>query len=204
MARVEILIEEPSMEQVLRVILPKILPDYWVLDKNYFIRPHEGKSDLQKSIPKKVKVFSRYQELTGIVVVQDQDSHDCKILKSQLLELCSSNGDCPVLVRIVCRELETWYLGNMQAIQSAYPQFPIKKYQNKAKFREPDKLNAADELKKILPEFQKISSARAIAPYLIVNQANNKSLSFHNFIKGITNFFEQLQKQSNYFNDILC
>jgi hypothetical protein len=43
--RVEILTEESSMAEVLKVILPKILPDQWILNQNYFIRPHEGKSD---------------------------------------------------------------------------------------------------------------------------------------------------------------
>lgn len=55
--RIEILVEEPSMEAVLKELLPKILPAPWELGVNCFIRSHEGKSDLKKSIPKKMKVF---------------------------------------------------------------------------------------------------------------------------------------------------
>ena len=58
---VEILTEEPSMENFLRGTLPHILPLGYVLDQNCFIRPHEGKSHLKKSIPRKVKAFVNYQ-----------------------------------------------------------------------------------------------------------------------------------------------
>ena len=55
---VEFLLEEPSMVNCLEQILPKILPEGFVLNENCFLRPHNGKSDLLKSIPRKVRVFS--------------------------------------------------------------------------------------------------------------------------------------------------
>ena len=85
MARIEILVEEPSMAEVLRIILPKVAPPEWILDQNYFIRKHQGKSDLKKSIPSKITAFSHFHEKVGVVIVQDQDSNDCKILKQSLL-----------------------------------------------------------------------------------------------------------------------
>lgn len=196
MARIEILTEEPSIRDVLEVILPKILSEKWVLEQNYFIRPHNGKSDLQKSIPRKVKVFSSYHEPAGVVIVHDQDSHDCKELKIKILELCKSETSaeniCPLLIRIACRELEAWYLGDMKAIQEAYPKFKAEQYAHKSKFRNPDNLNnTAEELEKILSEFQKGASARAIAPYLDTNPENNKSESYGQFIKGILAFFQK-------------
>ena len=51
MARIEILVEEPSMKEFLNILLPKILDNDWILNENYFIRSFEGKSDLQKNIP---------------------------------------------------------------------------------------------------------------------------------------------------------
>ncbi|NJN77574.1 MAG: hypothetical protein HC803_03985 [Saprospiraceae bacterium] len=54
---VEILVEELSMKNVLDIILHQILPEGYVLGVNCFIRPHQGKSDLQKSIPIKVNAF---------------------------------------------------------------------------------------------------------------------------------------------------
>ncbi len=190
MARVEILTEEVSMEETLKVLLPRLLPAKWVLGQNYFIRPHEGKSDLQKSIPRKMKVFSNYHERAGLIIVHDQDSNDCKVLKNKLRSICEQNGTCKVLIRIACQELEAWYLGDMDAIKQAYPNFAIEKHKNKAKFRNPDKLNAYDELQKILPEFQKIASAREISKKISISESTNKSTSFNQFISGVYRFFE--------------
>ncbi len=194
MARIEILTEEQSMCDVLEIILPKILPKKWVLQQNYFIRPHKGKSDLQKSIPRKIKVFSTYHEPAGVVIVHDQDSYDCSELKNKLLTLCKITIEepCPILIRIACRELESWYLGDMKAIQSAYPKFKVENYTKKSKFRNPDNLNnATEEIEKILPDFQKGASARAIAPHLDTNIENNQSESYRQFIKGIIAFFQK-------------
>ena len=189
MARIEILVEEKSMKELLSVLLPTILPNNWILDENYFIRSFEGKSDLQKNIPSKVKVLSNWNhEPTGVVVLQDQDSADCRVLKSKLLKLCNDSGNCPNLIRIVCKELEAWYIGDFKAIQLAYPKFKGDLYKNRAKYRNPDLCNASYELRKILPEFQKVSSAKKIAPFLNIN--NNRSESFNQTISGILKFFE--------------
>ena len=64
MDRLEFLVEERSMAEVLKVLLPRILPASWVLDENYFIRPHEGKSDLKRSIPKKLKGFAQHKAVS--------------------------------------------------------------------------------------------------------------------------------------------
>jgi len=189
MKRVEILVEEQSISEVLSIILPKILSNKWILGENYFIRPHEGKSDLKKSIPKKIKTFSNFHEKVGVIIIQDQDLNDCRKLKSDLQKLCDANGNCRKLIRIVCRELESWYLGDMNAIFKAYPKLRVDIHKNKQKFKKPDDLDRpASEIIRILPEFQKISSAKAIAPHLSVND-ENKSTSFIATISGIKKFF---------------
>jgi hypothetical protein len=83
----------------------------------------------------------------------------------------------------------------MTAIEQAYPKFKAAQYKKKSKFREPDLLNnAAQELSKILPEFQKISTAKAISPYLDTSENNNRSESFRQFISGIIRFFDEFDK----------
>jgi hypothetical protein len=42
MIRLEFLLEERSMENVLKIILPKILPSGYRLNENYFLHPHSG------------------------------------------------------------------------------------------------------------------------------------------------------------------
>ena len=186
MGRVEILVEELSMEVCLRNLLPMFVPSHWVLDVNYFIRPHQGKSDLRKSIPAKMQVFSNWHEPISVIILHDQDSADCKILKQQIKLLCGSFSK-GLLIRIICKELESWYLGDLLAIEKAFPSFKSTSYISRAKFRNPDRLNAKDQLKEIFPDYREVSSSREISKFLDVN--NNRSESFNQFIKGIRKIF---------------
>jgi hypothetical protein len=187
MIRLEFLLEEPSMENVLKNILPIILPKNYQYNLNYFLRPHQGKSDLQKSIPNKMKRFSHFHEPVMLIILHDQDSNDCIRLKNELTELCKQHGQCPFFIRIVCRELESWYLGDMDAIEAAFPSFKAQHYKNKAKYRNPDLLNASDEISKLLPHFQKLDASMKISQHLKPEQ--NTSTSFKNFVSGIQKIF---------------
>jgi hypothetical protein len=184
--RVEFLLEEPSMASFLEIILPSVLPAHFIVGKNCFLRPHRGKSDLQKSIPNKIRAFSNFYEPAKVIIIHDQDSSDCKLLKDKLRDLCCKNGNCPVLIRIACRELEAWYLGDMAAIQSAYPGFKAGYYKSKAKFRNPDLCNPSEELSKLIPEFEKGTAAKTIPKYML--EPRNTSHSFKQLVKGIQSF----------------
>jgi hypothetical protein len=181
--RLEFLLEEKSMEAFLKNLLPKILPSKYKYNENYFLRPHSGKSDLLKSIPQKLKIS--YGVPTTFVILHDQDANDCKTLKSEILNICTANckNNNDFLIRIVCRELESWYLGDMQAIEKAFSNFKALNYKNKAKFRTPDNLNATDEISKLLPNFQKTKGAKLISQHIDIQ--NNKSESFKQFVKGL-------------------
>lgn len=187
MDRLEILVEEPSIAEVLKAILPKVLPAGWEVGVNCFIRPHEGKRDLQASIPRKIRVASRQGTASGFIIVQDQDTGDCRRLKAKLVKLCSDaqrEGFPPFKVRIVCHELESWYLGDMAAIEKVFPRFKAAKYKNKKRFRNPDEcVNPKDELKKMVGEYPQIATARELAMHMDIDA--NKSHSFHCFISAL-------------------
>jgi hypothetical protein len=183
MKRLEFLLEEQSMASFLRGFLPKILPEGYVYNTNYFLRPHQGKSDLLKSIPRKIK--TQYGEDTIVIILHDQDSNNCVALKQEIDAVCTKNcaESNQYLIRIVCRELESWYLGDLNAVEQAFPKFKAQQYQKKAKFRNPDLLNAAQELTKLLPEFQKNNGAKLISQHIDIE--NNKSISFQQFVSGL-------------------
>ncbi len=184
---VEFLLEEPSMVNFLEQVLPNILPEGIVLYENCFLRPHNGKSDLLKSIPRKIRAFSNIShEEYRVVIIHDQDSNDCKRLKHELTTLCFQNGDCPTLIRIACRELEAWYLGDMDAIQMVYPSFKAEQQRNKAKFRNPDICNPSEELKKLVPNFQKGFASKEISKHISIEK--NRSISFGHFVSGLNRF----------------
>lgn len=179
----EILTEEISMELFLRELLPKILPAGYKLDENCFIRPHEGKSHLLKSLTKKMKAYPRYPYPVKVLIVQDQDSNDCVELKKKLLDYCSLSPEIPSLVRIACKELENWYLGDLSAIEQVYPDSKATKFLEKAKFRNPDKLTGSQELKALSSTFTKMQAAREIPQKMDIK--SNKSPSFNQFVTGI-------------------
>lgn len=184
--QVEILIEEPSMKHFLEGILPSILPDDIILYSNCFIRVHEGKQHLQKEIPKKIKAYLHVRRLIKVIIIQDQDTSDCIELKRKLQRLIDESGSLPNLIRIACRELEAWYLGDMDAIEQVYPRFKADHFRSWAKFRDPDHLMASEELKRLIPEFQKGYASREIPKY--INLWGNSSRSFNHLISGFQKF----------------
>ena len=175
------LLEESSMKELLDILLPKILPEGVAFETI----PHSGKSDLKKSIPTKLKGWNEPD--VKFVIVHDQDSNDCMLLKQELLKLCE-DYDRDVLVRIPCHELEAWYFGDLQAVSKAFGK-DLVKLKNKRKYRTPDNLsNAKDEIKKLLPEYGQRDGARRIARHMRINE--NTSHSFHVFVDGIKRFCE--------------
>lgn len=177
------LLEELSMRIVLDKVLPKLIPD----DITYICITHQGKQDLAESIPKKIKAFNQISPSTEFVIVHDQDSHDCKKLKTELLKICQTAGKADVMIRIICHELESWFLGDLAAVEKAYNLKPdsLSRKQSQKKFRDPDRLNSAkEELRKLLSvPYYPGTHSKEIAPHLSLTQ--NKSRSFQVFCEGI-------------------
>jgi hypothetical protein len=182
--RLEILTEEASMQFFLEGLLPYILPEDYQLNVNCFVYPHQGKSDLQKRLPKRIRAYQSYPEEVLVMVVHDQDSNNCIQLKNELLDCFNiANNDIKYVVRIACRELENWYLGDLAAIEKLYPKSKASKYSEKAKSRNPDKLQGSEEMKRLSADFTKINCAMRIAHLMDIGK--NNSGSFNHFISGL-------------------
>lgn len=106
------LLEERSMKELLEVLLPRIIPETITFKCIH----HEGKQDLEKSIPRKLKAW----KTAGKFIIRDQDSGDCKEIKQQLKNLSNNSGRSDTLIRIVCHELESWFLGDLAAVEKAF------------------------------------------------------------------------------------
>lgn len=171
-------LEEPSAREMLSGLLPKILP------KSIFPRfvVFEGKQDLEKRLPIRLRAWQ--QPETTFVVLRDQDRGNCEEIKAGLISKCTKAGKPDALVRIACRELESFYLGDLQAVAKAIGPGNLGNMQQKAKYRNPDRLfNPAQELKQIAPSYQKVSGSRAIGPCLDLE--NNRSRSFSTLVSGV-------------------
>lgn len=58
-----------------------------------------------------------WQEDAHFIVMRDQDSGDCYQIKDRLLNLSREAGRPNALVRIACKELESFYLGDLNAVE---------------------------------------------------------------------------------------
>lgn len=174
------LLEERSMAELLRGFLPVLIPG-WVEEQDFRLIKHEGKADLEKSIPRKLRGWNIP---ASFVIMRDNDGGDCVALKRRLLSIAQEAGKSQIVVRIVCQNLESWYLGDPKALALAYSRPNIAKNVNKHEFQNPDDHANGDQIiSRYIPEFSKGSCAKRIGPYLSPDQ--NTSKSFQAFCSGI-------------------
>jgi hypothetical protein len=177
MRRVVFLLEEPSMKHLLDALLPRLAPGM-----NFLCVPHEGKNDLERSIPRKLMAWNEPD--TRFVIVRDNDNADCTRLKERLRRLCIQGGHPDSLIRIPCQELEAWYLGELEALAAAYQRPKLARLAGKAKYQNPDALpKPSAEIEKLIPEFQKQAAARCMGALL--SGEHNQSRSFQVFLTGV-------------------
>ena len=144
MDRVIFLLEEPSMKTLLDNFLPRVFPGL-----PFRCIAHEGKNDLESSIPRKLRGWGG----PGVrfVILRDNDNADCYALKERLLQLCRDGGRGDALVRIVCQELEAWYLGQPDAMADAFGEEKLRRIKNRARYRSPDDLQKPSQaIKRLL------------------------------------------------------
>lgn len=172
--------EEPSAKVMLESLLPRLLPQEQC---SFVCIAFEGKQDLEKQLPIKLRGWRAPN--TNFVVLRDQDSGDCEAIKETLQGICRRAGRSRSLVRIACRELESWYFGDLGAVETALQIDGLSILQEKAKYRNPDKIQCpSKELKKVTKNcYQKVGGSRLIGKYLRLD--NSRSTSFHHFISGV-------------------
>lgn len=185
----EILVEEPSLEAFLRVVLPRLLGEH----TSFEIYPFSGKHDLLTNIEQRFRGYSHWiDDQTKIIVLVDRDNDDCAALKDHIAELATrsglheksrSAGFWNISTRIVCEELEAWYFGDWQAVRAAYPKVP-ENIRNKARFRHSDEilggtweafeqvLQRSSYYKEGLP---KIEVARSVGSFFDVHRCDSPS-----------------------------
>jgi hypothetical protein len=176
------LLEEKSMKITLEALIPKLKLSEHI---SYKYIAHSGKQDLEKSIPIKLKGWNIPHSY--FIIVRDKDKEDGIALKRKLVRLCEEYGREMSLVRIVVHELESWFLGDMKAIATAYNQQNIAKKQKQQKYRNPDALEKpSQEMQRIIGDYRKPVAAEKIAPYLDID--HNQSSSFNCFVHGMRSF----------------
>ena len=177
MSRLVLLLEEESMRVLLDGLLPRLFPTL-----PFRCIPHEGKTDLEKSVPRKLRAWR--EPGVRFAVVRDNDGGDCRALKDALRRLCQTGRRDSTLIRIACQELEAWYLGEPDALADAFGDETLRTIGRRARLRDPDAVPSPSEaVEQLVPEFQKVSGARRMAQHL--SRERNRSASFQVFVAGI-------------------
>lgn len=186
------LLEEPSAKAMLETLLPRFL----YKDTQFRCIPFEGKQDLEKQLTHKIRAYQNNN--ARFIVLRDQDSNpDCVELKRKLLNLCDASGKADrCLVRIACKELETFYLADLQAVEHGLELHNIARKQRNSKFRNPDNLgNPSQELRLLTNNrYEKVAGSREIGKHL--NIENERSKSFRNLILAIRRMENELFMQT--------
>lgn len=195
----EILVEERSAEQALYVLLPRIVPDV-----DFEVRVFQGKPDLIKKLPHRLKGYASWiaQADTCLVVFVDRDDDDCRKLKSNMEQIAATAGlvtatAAPVgrrvdmVNRVAVEELEAWFFGDVPALCAAYPRVSAS-LGRQAKYRDPDAVAGGtwEALERVLQAggyhrggLAKVAAATEIAQHMDVD--GNRSRSFQVFRDGV-------------------
>jgi hypothetical protein len=187
--RVEVLVEEPSMEAALRALLPRMLGSV-----SFEVYAFSCKSQLLKELPKRLRGYASWLPDTWrVVVVIDRDDEPCRKVKRTLEAMANKAGLATrttsrqryaVVNRVAIEELEAWYFGDWAAVRKAYPRV-TEGVDRQAKFRAPDAITGGtwEAFERCLQKvgyfttgLRKIEAAGAIAPHM--DPMRNTSPSF--------------------------
>jgi Domain of unknown function (DUF4276) len=198
----EVLVEEPSAEAMLRTVIPRIVGDR----AEFEIRVFQGKPDLVGKLPQRLAGYGRWiqDSNTKVVILLDRDDDDCIALKRKIEGMASAAGlstradagslqSALVLTRIAVEELEAWFLGDVPALREVYPRVSGSLGQQ-ARFRDPDAVvDTWRALERLLNShgyhkggLRKVQNARDVAAHM--NVEGNQSHSFVAFRDGLRSF----------------
>ncbi len=188
----EILVEDASGEKFLKIIVPKIID---VTTHTFNVVSYKGLGDLLKSLPPLLKAYGKtWQNYdAAVIVVCDLDKKCLKQFRQELIaELNKCNPQPETRFCIAVEEGEAWLLGDISAIEKAYPHAKsavLKTYKSDSICGTWEKLadalykGGAANLKLQNPGAEKCVWAEKITPFM--DLSNNSSPSFNYFIKKL-------------------
>ncbi|ESQ12748.1 MAG: DUF4276 family protein [Thiohalocapsa sp. PB-PSB1] len=195
--RLEVIVEEPSAEEAIKCLLPKIVQ----ARAETKVINMRNKSRLFQNLPARLRAYRKRidnGEDLRILVLLDRDQDDCQALKKRLEDIArsatlatktrpQSDGRFIVVNRIVVEELESWFIGDTAALRKAFPSLPGKFPGN---FSNPNNGGTWERRHRFLKtnrsyrsSYPKIEAARKIAPH--IDPVRNLSPSFQQFLLGV-------------------
>ncbi len=185
------LLEEESARALLESLLER-LPLHPSITPTFI--PFEGKQDLERRLVRTMRFDNNGRPHVRFLVLRDQDGYPaCLDLKEKLLAKCREAGKAALaLVRIACTELETIYLADLAAVETALRLRGLAKRQHTKNFRDPDRLGSPKQELQLLTNgaYRQIEGSRAIGQHL--DLMNTRSATFRNLLGGIRRLEHEL------------
>ena len=183
------LVEGPSEDTLLTAWIPRLLKDHTVQ-----VYPHQGKGKLPSNLskkpdprlrglldqlPAKLAAFEKSSSRNeAVLIVVDADDDDPEELATAISDVAQKVApNVQVVVNIAVEETEAFYLGDLRALKSAYPDADMKT----ARKYVPDSICGTWELfGKIIGDDggNKVDWAEAMGPRLTTSSAQSRSPSF--------------------------
>lgn len=114
----------------------------------------------------------------------------------RLTKLCVDSGRADTLIRLVCQELEGWYLGDLDALALAYDDPRVCAPAVRKRFADPDAwAKPSVEVQRLLPAFQKGQASQRWGRALR-DAGDNRSRSFQVFLAGVRRVAAEMGWQS--------
>ncbi|MBU4263304.1 MAG: DUF4276 family protein [Proteobacteria bacterium] len=133
---IEILVEDSSGEQLLQVLLPRLMgpqgnPHTWRLHaykgigripQGLVTKADPAKRILLDQLPKLLRGYGKTPGIDAVVIVLDTDKRDCAAFLAELQAAAAACNPAPdTLFRLAIEEIEAWYFGDQAALLAAYP-----------------------------------------------------------------------------------
>lgn len=166
----------------MKATLEHLLPKLGIDPAEVTIIHHDGKSDLEQSLPRKLRAWQAPG--ARFLILRDNDrAPDCRMVKQRLAGIVAATGKSPVSkVRIVCQELEAWFLADVAALRAAG--YPAQSKSPAFSRRDPDEIShPVHEMERLRPGYGKITGASDIAPHL--DPDDDRSSSFRHTVQAI-------------------
>jgi hypothetical protein len=195
---IHVLVEGPS---------EKAFIDRWasrlIKSESVTVHPHEGKGSLPadtsappprdrrgllEQLPAKLRGYAQAPDAADkhIVVLVDADDDDPQELSAKIEAMAKAVAPAlRVTVRLAIEETEAFYLGDLKALETAYPDADLAR----ARAYQPDSVCGTWELfGRIIGDGggNKVDWAETMGPHLTTQAARSRSPSFQGLIDGLT------------------
>ena len=196
---VEILVEEPSAETAIDILLNRL--GARTPGRTERIVSFRGKDRMLQRLHPTLRSIALAGVADHVIVLIDQDSDDCLDLKANVVEVAETAGllssSSVLRVRIAISELESWFLGDPDAVRIAYPNITAGDLRRWRTIPPDSQPSPSDWLQQrmnrrghYVGRMPKVEVARNISQHLNLEPNHNTSRSFQIFLRTLREVYD--------------